>query len=363
MSDAVTAAPHHLALFDFERARLQRIAEDRRFVFWLALTVFVHALMLVGFNAAEPRRLGSPGGATDAISVSLVSSADLDGRATVEDQAAGVLAPPPPPVAEPQNTPPEEATPPAETPPAQEPAPPEPAAKAEAVPKPQPEPQLVTEPQPAPEKAAEPAAEKAKPNEERAEVSPEALTLPDASEIPAPKALDLEPPKAAKLEEAFALDVDKPEKKEKPKKAEPVEQPKTPREETAKKKQSPAEQKLAKLDLSPPVVFQAPVGGGGAGVQRPAGITRSGENDAFARGVIRALQRTMPQLSDTRGRVTVRITVDRNGNLVNTEVLRPSTAAGLDQSVVFATRQSSFPFPPANAKDVDLVFIVTYIYR
>jgi hypothetical protein len=51
------------------------------------------------------------------------------------------------------------------------------------------------------------------------------------------------------------------------------------------------------------------------------------------------------------------------GNLVRTTVLRPSNIAGLDQSVVFATKQSSFPFPPHNAVPADLIFFVTYIYR
>ncbi len=71
----------------------------------------------------------------------------------------------------------------------------------------------------------------------------------------------------------------------------------------------------------------------------------------------------MPQLRDTFGRVTVRITLDMNGNLVKTEVLKPSNVAGLDQNVVFATKQASFPFPPNNAVPADLVFMVTYIYR
>ncbi len=148
---------------------------------------------------------------------------------------------------------------------------------------------------------------------------------------------------------------EKPKPKEKPAEAKPKAD--APKQETAKKTQT------AKLDLTPPAVFQAPVGGGGAGLQRPAGITRSGENDDFARGVIRALQTTMPQLRNTFGRVTVRIELNMNGNLVRTTVLKPSNVAGLDQSVVFATQQSSFPFPPRNAVPADLVFFVTYIYR
>lgn len=122
--------------------------------------------------------------------------------------------------------------------------------------------------------------------------------------------------------------------------------------------------RTARLDTTPPMTFTAPFGGGGgAGVERPAGATRSGENDTFARGVISALRQTMPQLRDTFGRVSVRITLDKDGSLVSTQVIRPSGVPGLDQSVVFATRQSSFPFPPRNARPADLVFLVTYIYR
>ena len=71
----------------------------------------------------------------------------------------------------------------------------------------------------------------------------------------------------------------------------------------------------------------------------------------------------MPQLSNTFGRVTVRITLNDTGNLADVKVVRKSDIAGLDQNVMFATRQTNYPFPPPNSKDVDRVFIVTYIYR
>jgi len=150
-----------------------------------------------------------------------------------------------------------------------------------------------------------------------------------------------------------------------PKPLEPVKPARPARPEQAQPHQpKSAPKRMATLDLSlPPSIFMAPHGGGGVGVERAAGVTRSGENDTFARGVIGALQRTMPQLRDSTGRVTVRITLDKDGSLVRTEVLRPSSVAGLDQSVVFATRQTSFPFPPRNANAADLTFIVTYIYR
>lgn len=140
----------------------------------------------------------------------------------------------------------------------------------------------------------------------------------------------------------------------------PAEAQPSPKPAPAKTKET----KTAKLDLAMPPAMQAAIPGSrGAGLERPAGITRSGENDMFARGVIRALQQTMPQLRDTRGRVKVRITLDKNGNLVSTQVLMPSNVAGLDQSVVFATRQTSFPLPPYKAVPADLIFVVTYIYK
>jgi TonB family protein len=71
----------------------------------------------------------------------------------------------------------------------------------------------------------------------------------------------------------------------------------------------------------------------------------------------------MPQLNQTLGRVTVRITLDLDGSLVSTQVVRASNIAGLDRSVVFATRQTSYPFPPRNARSADLVFLITYIYQ
>jgi TonB family protein len=321
-------------------------ADDRRFAMYVLLALTLHALMLVSFNSGEPRRLGAEGGADDAISVSLITAKDLDGRATIEDRAAGLPVPSAPPArtetpappAPPQPEPPAEATPPDVT------TPPEPTATA-------------TPPPPA---AAEPTTDPAPP-------APLRPTLPEPALEPAPKAADAKPapekaeakadPSPADAPPAAKADTKPPERPQKPAEAKP--KPAEPKPKAAK----PERTETAKLDLTPPAIFQAPVGGGGAGVQRPAGITRSGENDDFARGVILALQRTMPQLRNTFGRVTVRITLNMNGNLAGTVVMKPSSVAGLDQSVVFATQQSSFPFPPRNAKPQDLVFFVTYIYR
>jgi TonB family protein len=324
-------------------------ADDRRFFRFLLLALVLHALLLVRVQTSEPRRLGAPEGANDAISVSIITERDLNGRATVEDRAAGRPAPPPPPPQ--QAAPAAPATPPA--PPVEQPSPPEP--QTAAVPPPPPPPAAT---------APEPEAKSTPP----ANLRP---TLPDEAIEPAPKAADPKPApektetaksseEATKSEKSVdpAKSLTKPEPTQK---QEPADKPAEAKPKPPAKKPAPTE--TAKLDLTPPAIFQAPVGGGGAGVQRPAGITRSGENDDFARGVIRALQTTMPQLRNTFGRVTVRVELNMNGNLVRTTVLKPSQVAGLDQSVVFATQQSSFPFPPRNAVPADLVFFVTYIYR
>jgi TonB family protein len=116
------------------------------------------------------------------------------------------------------------------------------------------------------------------------------------------------------------------------------------------------------LQLSMPD-FALPSGGLGAAVSRPPGITRSGENDDFARGVIRALRQTMPAPNGTLGRVTVRLLLNENGNLVEVVLLKAADDPILTQSVVFAVRQASFPFPPIGANLADRTFMVTYIYR
>jgi TonB family protein len=348
--DALAAGP---------RAATAR-TDDRRFALYVLLAMALHSLLLVSFNSGEPRRLGAEGGADDAISVSIITSKDLDGTATVEDRAAGLPVPSAPPARADTPTPPASTEPPAE---AKLPEPATPPAPAEALP-------------PPPAAAAEPAPDPAK------TAAPLRPTLPEPTLEPAPKAGEAKPaPEKAKTEksETEKSETEKAQSKDEPTPAvkreaetadpKPKERPEKPVEpkpkpaEAKPKPPKPERTETAKLDLTPPTVFQAPVGGGGAGVQRPAGITRSGENDDFARGVILALQRTMPQLRNTLGRVTVRLTLNMNGDLVGTVVMKASSVPGLDQSVVYATQQASFPFPPRNAKPQDLVFFVTYIYR
>lgn len=288
-----------------------------RFNGWVVAALIIHAAVLAGMIRYQPRQLGDPSGMDGAISVSLITEAELRGNATVADEAPGAAAAPPPPsVSAPELRPQidESAASPAERMRADEPAPTQAQEKS------------TTE----------------TPSLEEPTIDPKAVDeILKGTKPPETPRAEKQQEKQAALKPATPAETKKVEKSSKPK-----------------------ETKTAKLDLAmPPAMAAAPPGSRGAGVERPPGITRSGENDMFARNVIRALQSTMPQLRDTRGRVRVRITLDRNGNLVSTQVLMPSQVAGLDQSVVFATRQTSFPLPPNNATPADLVFVVTYIYR
>ena len=300
-------AQHEFDPPQFEAGHLRAavVQDDRRFNLWLVAVAVAHTLLMIGFNSAAPRRIGDPSGGEDAISVALVTEADLHGHATVDDKAAGLPALP---------------------------------ARGAQTALPPAEPASAPQPQAQPLEAVPPPAA-------AASQRPKAMTATEPGTEPPPNASEAKPEQSTPHEGTAQA-------------AKPTEKA------TRQAKPQDAKTRTAELDLTPPPsVFAAPSGRGGAGVERPPGITRSGENDAFARGVIRALQQTMPQLRDTFGRVTVRITLDMNGGLVSTQVVKPSQIAGLDQSVVFATRQSSFPFPPRNANSADLIFVVTYIYR
>jgi TonB family protein len=116
------------------------------------------------------------------------------------------------------------------------------------------------------------------------------------------------------------------------------------------------------LNLDLPGNFVAPPGLSTAAI-RPPDITRSGENDEFGRRVIRALRGTMPPPRGEIGRVTVRILLSPTGNLAEVQLIRPATDPLLTQNVVFAVKQTNFPFPPKGATVSDRTFLVTYIYN
>ena len=155
-----------------------------------------------------------------------------------------------------------------------------------------------------------------------------------------------------------------------PKKSTAVETPAEPAEAEPQKKATPktapaksatAHRPHDPLALSLPDSAMAPMGRSAA-FARPPGITRSGENDEFGRGVIKALRRTMPG-SDTLGQVTIRLLLSETGNIVEVQLLRSGADPLMAQNVVFAAKQSNFPIPPAGATVADRTFVVTYIYR
>lgn len=296
---------------------------------WIAAAcaLAVHAGLIFWMTHGTPRYIGDPDGSPDTVTVSLITDADFKSQTTVPAQpsppAQPAATPSPPPAPPPQPQPPEPKPPePAPEPPPPEPKPPEP--------KP-------PEPAPQPEPSPEPKPEAKQQNAE----------LPALQDLPA----------------LFPEKPDKPDKAEKPEKPKQAEKPAP----TKPKTQPPKKQRSSKLDLSMPSrSFSAAPGmpgGGSAAFARPPGITRSGANDDFARGVIRALQETMPQLRNTLGRVTVRIFLNENGNLASVQLLRGSKNSTLDQSVIFATKQTSYPLPPGNSNVADRTFVITYIYE
>lgn len=306
---------------------LAGLRERRSRAFWLgfAAALTVHILAIFGVGSAPARTVGSPDGAQDAIAVEIVDGATL--RDSMEPPA------PPPGAAASQQAPP--------------PAPP--AEPAEAQP----------EVQPAPE---QPPAEVA--------------ALPEPSAPPPPESPPAEAAQKSVTDLLPALD-DAPAPAEAEKKAEPKEekaepQPKKTEAAATPAKKPPAKQaakaqprkRTAALDLSMPGSDDGASDSdpGSSAVTRPPGITRSGENDRFGRDVIRALQRSMPR-ARAMARVTVRIVLNETGSRADVTLLKSGGNPDLDFDVIFAARQTAFPFPPRNASVADRTFNVTYIYR
>jgi len=307
---------------------LAGLRNQRQPVFWLGLmlALLVHAAFIVGIGTAKQRTLGTPDGAADAISVEIVDDA------TLRDS----MAPPAPPSAAP-GTPQPSPAPLAEKKPAQPPAEPTP-----PTPPTPPETAAPTTPPPevAPAPPETPPAEKTAPK-----LSAEAF--PALEDAPAAEVAEPEPAPEAKA--APKQDVEKKQVAKQP----PAKQPAKKRTQTSA------------LDLSVPTDggSSAADPGGSSAVQRPPGITRSGENDEFARNVIRALQKTMPRERASVGRVTVRIVLSENGSRADVKLLQSGGNPDLDFNVVFAARQTAYPFPPNKSTLVDRTFTVTYIYR
>ena len=287
--------------------------KPQRRAFWVALACagVLHAALIAGFVRSLPQRqMGEKGGMPEGVSVAMVDAADLASSNTFAKEGG-----PASPV---------------------QPGRPVPPAQKEAM-------TLLEEPTP---KTAPPP-----PNTQAPEPAP-------AHEAARQEGVGKE-----RKEDAAAWPID-PQALEALSTSEQTVKPREPDATSKPAVKRPEQPKAA----SPPLQLSLPdtpilSGGGGTAFARPAGITRSGENDEFGRGVIRALRKTMPDMDPVRGNVTVRILLSQDGNLVEVHLVRSSGNPMMDQSVVFAVRQSSFPFPPPNAPPVDRTFVVTYIYR
>jgi len=176
-----------------------------------------------------------------------------------------------------------------------------------------------------------------------AEPPPPPVPAPAPTRTPAPK-------KSAALDKALDLPY-------------PADQPQAHKQSPKQPpNKSPSEQPYHDpLDLSLPDISSAPPGRS-TPYSRPPGITRSGENYEFGRGVIMALRRTMPGFTVV-GQVTIRLFLSEIGNIVEVRLVRSSGDPILDQSVLFSAKQASFPIPPAGATVADRTFMVTYVYR
>jgi len=288
-----------------------RTTNDRTFWIGFAGAAMLHVALIFGASSSTPRQLGEKDGLQDAINVDFVEPSALadnagphEGEASAEPSSNSALQVP------------------------------RPAADTDA-----------WQTSSTPDKPKEPSTVEEKPQQQAM------LTRPDPEAQQEQTEAQKETPKETHKE------LQKESQKETQKAQKETQKPATPKSPATKDKHA-----SAPLDLSlPSNLFNAPVGGGSA-VTRPAGITRSGENDDFGRDVIRALRKTMPA-ENTTGRVTVRFALTPNGDLVDLQMVKGSGNPYLDQAVVFAVRQSVFPFPPKGSTAVDRVFMVTYIYQ
>lgn len=293
---------------------------QRGFRIALLCAFLFHSALLIEVNHnATGRRMGDTSGKDDAIAVELVTAADLASRELVATPPKGAAPTPPQPEAKPE--------------PQQQPEP----AKPDPQPETPPEKTAEVPPPPAPKPPESKPAEQPKSQiPDFTSVLQDLATAPQPSEEAKPEAAK---PEAAKPQETKPAEAKPPEKKAEP----------------AKKKVARVTPPSSATDFVPP--------GRSSGVSRPPGITRSGENDAFGLGVIRALRATMPPPTGGLGRVTVRLILNENGDLINVTVLQSSGIPSLDQRVVFATKQTNFPLPPYKSTVADRTFLISYVDR
>jgi TonB family protein len=291
-------------------------SQERAFWVGLACAAVLHAALIFGVTRSSPRQMGEKGGKADGISVMLVDAADLASKNTFAEDGSPAAARP--------------AT--AEAAPNQ-------ARTLEEQKQKTPAPPMNKEPP----VLASPADEAAKQGKVGKEQEQRTTAWPIDTQAPHQAS---PPDQAAKQGEAASKPAPRPQQK-------PA---------TQQQPAPPQPQPTPPLQLSMPDMPIMP-GGRSASFARPAGVTRSGENDEFGRGVIRALRQTFPTAGAVPGRVTVRLLLSEKGNLVEVRLVSSGGNPLLDQNVVFAVKQSNFPIPPVGSTLVDRTFLVTYIYN
>lgn len=300
---------------------------SRTFWIGLALAFVLHGSMFVpfvgGYLTASSKRMGETDASPDGISVEVVQEAQMPGATAPPPEPPPAPPSPPEPQAQPTQQPP---------PPPQKQAQKQPPQQAKAEPKPVP-------PQP-PTAPVEAEARSLPDIRGTTEPDPPPSDAPPAERAAAPKPTET----AALMKEMTELFAPDPVRRATPQtKAAP-----TP----------PTDPNEPRPVLDTPMEFQ----GNSSSFARPIDITRSGENDEFGRGVIRALRQTMPSPWGLKSRVTIKFFLTETGQVGEMRLVQGSGYPLVDQSVVFAASHSSFPRPPRGSKVADRIFLVTYIY-
>jgi periplasmic protein TonB len=282
------------------------LQENSRFTAAIIAALALHlAALVIGFATPAPQLMGEATGSQEGVTVEIADENEISGRT-----AQPAVTPPPKPATAPAT----------EAPPSR----------------------------PAPDLKPSTHEEAPTPAKEEAKEAPE----------PAAPALENLDPNLFKIQP----DGQTPDGQASNKQAKPEPKPHQPAKPTkpAAKPEKPAQMSMTVPMPSFTSSSEAP--GRSAGVSRPAGITRSGLNDEFGRGVIRALRQTMPP-NNRIAQATVRFVLSKDGNLSEVELVSSSGDPILDQNVVFAVKQANFPIPATNLTALDRQFRVTYVYR
>lgn len=92
---------------------------------------------------------------------------------------------------------------------------------------------------------------------------------------------------------------------------------------------------------------------------RPAGITRSSENDDFGRQVLIALTKALPRFPKTV-KVGVSVQLSKTGAIEGLKLVRSSGNKDNDEALMTAVPKTAFPTPPSDSTELDRSFSVFY---